>query len=311
MVHKTADTELSKQDKDIESIADQNLFSGKCVIARRQYNQMLSACRENGYLFKARILRKIGTTYNRQWRFREAVSLYEESEANLQKTEENAERWNEWIELQIEYHYCTMHVTMGIFDEVRKSKIRAIIKAYGTPLQKIRYSFVIYTDLLWKNKWYNLPDESIVVCQSLIKAGEAEGDLLTKLVAQNILALAHLFRNEIVKAREVAFEVLDSLTDTQLGEETIRAYCTISFSYRKENNLEKTREWIGKAYEVADFNKNLTFKYLMDSITGWIHLKEGNFQKAKKFALLSYNGMSRRRYPFLAFSLIPLIAIYT
>ena len=303
-------TGLQGMADNIELTADQHLFAGKFDQARRLYNRLLSHHAQND-LFKVRILRKIGNTYNQQWRFRDAASAYEKAELAFLKTPGSEACWNEWIELQIDYSYVSMHLRKVELYEEKKEKLKQVIEVHGNSMQKIRYTYVIFTDLLWKNGWHMLPDETVLVCERAINLAQKENNLPVKLTVQNMLGFTYLFRHEFVKARNISFEILSNIREGEYAEEILRAYCTICFCYRKENDLEKTREWVRKAYEVADFSKNLTFKYLMDSITGWIYLKEKNLQKAKKFAMLSYKGMSKYRYPFLAFSILPLIAIYT
>ncbi|MFT3750926.1 MAG: hypothetical protein QM768_21610 [Agriterribacter sp.] len=195
--------------------------------------------------------------------------------------------------------------------EKKKEKLKSVIEIYGDLSQKARYSYIIFTDILWKNGWYMLPDETIMICEGIINLAEAENNFNIKITLQNILAFTFLFRHEFKKAREIGFEIVNAVGENSFGEEIIRAYCTICFSYRKEKNIEKAREWVAKAYNAADFSKNQTFKYLMDSIVSWIYLKEGNPGKAKKNAIASYKWMTKYRYPFLAFSLLPLIAINT
>lgn len=296
----------------MELTADQNLFSGKFAQARRLYNKLLSSPgSQNDFLFQGRILRKIGNSYNQQWRFKEAEVFYENAEQALLKVRESKIVRSEWIELQIDYCYVIMHLRKIALYEEKKEKLKSLIELQGTILQKARYSYIIFNDLLWKNGWYMLPDETVIVCERMIAIAQSENNLPIKLTVQNMLGFTHLFRHEFLKARTVAFEILDNINREEYGEEMIRAYCTLCFSYRKEKNVEKTKEWTTKAYKVADFNKNTTVRYLMDSISAWLQLKDGDLAKATDLAKESYNGMTKYRYPFLAFSLLPLIAIYT
>jgi len=309
MANKKADL-VTVRKVNIGFTADQHLFAGRFAEARRMYNRLLFSAPVNDYLLKGRILKKTGDSYNQQWRFNDAVSAYEKAEEALMKLPESEPMRNEWIELQIDYCYVLMHLRKVTRYEEKKERLKPVIEAHGSLLQKIRYAYVILTDLLWKNGWYTLPDETIIVCERIINLAQEANNLQVKLSVQNILAFTYLFRHEFIKAREISFEILSHIRKGEYAEEVLRAYCTICFCYRKENDLEKTRKWVRKAYEVADFSKNLTFRYLMDSISGWIHLKDGDLQKAGHFAMQSYHGMTKHRYPFLAFSLIPLIAIH-
>lgn len=310
MANKKADL-VTVRKVNIGFTADQHLFAGRFAEARRMYNRLLFSAPVNDYLLKGRILKKTGDSYNQQWRFNDAVSAYEKAEEALMKLPESEPMRNEWIELQIDYCYVLMHLRKVTWYEEKKERLKPVIEAHGSILQKGRYAYVVFTDLLWKNGWYMLPDETVIVCERIINLAQVENNLPVKLTAQNMLAFTYLFRHEFIKAREISFEILSHIREGEYAEEVLRAYCTICFCYRKENDLEKTRKWVRKAYGLADFNKNLTFRYLLDSISGWIYLKAGDLQKANYFAMTSYNGMSKHRYPFLAFSLIPLIAIHT
>ncbi len=293
---------------ELESLADQHQFSGNFLEARRIYKSILSATED--LVIQGRILWKTGNTYNQQWNFGKAVPFYEKAESLLKEAPVSGEKWEWWIELQIDYCYSIIHLRMLELYEAKKQALKAMIEAHGTTLQKARYSYVIFNDLLWRNGWYLLPDETIFVCESLISLASTENNLLLQSVGKNMLAFTLLFRHEPQKARKVAFEVLKLIQQDRSGEEAIRAYCTICFSYRKEGNVIKAKEWCDKAYALADLNKNFTFKAIMDSVVGWAHLKEGNVRLAEELALHSYKAMTKYRYPFLAFSLLPLIAVH-
>jgi len=295
--------------QDSEKRAELLTISGKFSAARKLLHKLLVAIPVHDYLAISRVYRKIGNTYNQQWQFKTAASFYEKSESALMKVAESEKRWREWIELQIDYCYIVMHLrNIQLFEE-KKAQLQPAIEAYGDLSQKARYTYVIFTDMLWKNGWYMLPDETIIICEAIINLAQTERNAHIKITLQNMLAFTFLFRHEYQKARKLSLEILDSISNDGFGEEIVRAYCTICFSYRKERDVEKAKEWTAKAYKGADFGKNQTFKYLMDSITSWIFLKEGDLGKAKKTAKESYHGVIKHRYPFLSFSLLPLIAI--
>ncbi len=296
---------------DTEHTANWHLITGRFAEARQRYNRLLLSAPAKDYLLQGRVLKKTDDSYNQQWRFKEAAMAYEIAEGALMKAPESEAMWNEWIELQIDYCYVLMHLRMVALYEAKKERLKPVIEAHGSILQKGRYAYAIFTDLLWKNGWYMLPDEAVLVCERMINLAEAANNLQVKLSAQNMLGFTCLFLDETAKAINLSFEILSNIPEGEYGEEVLRAYCTICFCYRKENDLEKTRKLVRKAYEVADFSKNLTFGYLMDAISSWIHLKDGGLQKAGYFAMRSYNGMIKNRYPFLVFSLILLIAIHT
>ncbi|MCC6289398.1 MAG: hypothetical protein IT249_16080, partial [Chitinophagaceae bacterium] len=192
-----------------------------------------------------------------------------------------------------------MHLRKVKLFEAKKEKLQSAVEAYGNLSQKARYSYVIFTDILWKNGWYMLPDETIMICEAIINLAKAENDNNIKITLLNMLGFTYLFRHEFKKARKIGLEILEDIGKNSFGEEIIRAYCTICFSYRKEKDVENARNWVAKAYNAVYFSKNQTFKYLMDSIVSWIHLKEGNLRKAKKSAMDSYKGIKKYRYPFL------------
>ncbi|PVD49462.1 hypothetical protein DC498_24910 [Terrimonas sp.] len=286
-------------------------LAGKFSAARKLLSKLLKAIPKQDHLAIARIYHKIGNTYNQQWQFKAAEPFYEKAELALMKVKEPEQMWFGWIELQIDYSYVVMHLRKVVLYEQKKEKLKSAIEIYGNLSQKARYSYVIFTDILWKNGWYMLPDETIMICEGIINLAEKENNLAIKITLQNILAFTYLFRHDFQKSRKIALEILNTLGENGFGEEIVRAYCTICFSYRKERDIALAREWTAKAYKAADFNKNATFKYLMDSITSWIYLKEGNLQEAKKSAMRSLKEIIKYRYPFLAFSLLPLITIYT
>ncbi len=292
-----------------ESLADQMLVEGRFDEARKLYKEIWQRS-DQSPLIGGRIFRKIGNCYNQQWRFRDAENAYEKAEQYFSKVADSPEKWSEWIYLQIDFCYVVMHLRKSDLYERKKEAVKSKIELYGNLSQKAYYSYIIFNDILWRSGWFMLPDETIILCEAIIRLADAERNMGIKLTLQNMLAFTYLFRHEYKKARGLAFEILDSIKKEEFGEEMIRAYCTICFSYRKERDIEQAKFWIQKAYLVSDFNKNHTFKYLLFSITAWIYLKEGQLQKAKKYALDSYTGIVQNRYPFLSFSIIPLIAIH-
>lgn len=296
-------------DESRELLADQMAAEGRFGEARKLYKKIWQSSDKTA-IVSGRIFRKIGNAYNQQWRFKDAEAAYETAEQYLLTAADSSEKWSEWIDLQIDFCYVLMHLRKLSSFENKKDNLKAQTDVYGDVLQKARYSHIIFTDMLWKYRWYMLPDETVVTCKGFIKLAEAEGNMEAKLSLQNMLAYTYLFRQEFVKARELALEILDNVDERTFGEEVVRAYCTICFSYRWEQNIEQTKVWLQKAYHAAASNKNQTFKHLMYSISGWLYLVEGDLQNAEKYCVDSYDGVVQHSYPFLAYSILPLIAIY-
>jgi hypothetical protein len=216
MVHNT----LSKGDvatlENMEKKADLLTISGKFSAARKLLNRLLLLIPRRDYLSIGRINRKIGNTYNQQWQFKPAETFYAKAELSLMKVKEPAGMWKEWIELQTDYSYVVMHLRKAKLFKKKKEKLKSIIEIHGDLSQKARYISVIFTDILWKNGWYMLPDETIMVCEGIINIAEAENNFFIKITLQNMLAFTFLFRHEFKKAREIGFEYNKGCRQKQL-----------------------------------------------------------------------------------------------
>lgn len=293
----------------IEKI-DSLIAGGKFDEARSYINDMI--CSTGPSLVMQSILySRAGKSYTAQWRFYDAVPLFEKALQLLDAEINRDEEWQfHYINITLEYCYA-LHTTRA-FSTFAKivEQLKGSIEKHGNNDQKIQYLKIVYMDMLVRYRWFMLPDEALIVCQSITELANIQSNTDVEIDGLNNLGFTYMLNGRPVQCRAYAMQALERLQNHHNDEAKTMAYSYITNSYRMERNYKAAEQWHTLLNAHVEANKNVTSKMLSDSILAWICYMKKDFKSAERLSLQVFAQMTQNRFPFLPVCSPLLMALY-
>ena len=264
-----------------ESLGDACEMAGRRAEARELYDSARRHLSERDPVGRARLCRKNGRTWQLEANYEEALKAHARAEAALQQGEEDsAERWREWIQIQLdrmELHYFARHLPE--LDEL-VSSARGVIDAHGTPAQRAKF-FVSLNLAGMRRERYRPSEATLGHARAGFTASRDSGDLREEAWARFGLAFCHLWRGELEPAEE---HLLGSLeTCERVGDETTRTRCLtyLTCLYRMRGDVARCRDHAARSLESARTTGMKEYVATARANEAWIAWREGDAASAR------------------------------
>ncbi|MBW7893006.1 MAG: hypothetical protein H3C48_18680 [Chitinophagaceae bacterium] len=293
----------------IEKI-DNLIAGGKFDEARSYINDIISSAGPS-LVMQSILYARAGKSYTAQWRFYNAVPLFEKALQLLDAELNRDEEWQfHYINITLEYCYA-LHTTRA-FSTFAKivEQLKGSIEKHGNNDQKIQYLKIVYMDMLVRYRWFMLPDEALIVCHSITELAKAQNNTAIEIDGLNNLGFTYMLNWQPEACRKYALQALGLINNKSNDEAKSMAYCYITNAYRLEKNLKAVEQWHKILSAHVEANQNATSKMLSDSALAWICYMKSDFGPAEKLSLQVFAYMTQHRFPFLPVCSVLLIALY-
>ncbi len=293
----------------IEKI-DNLIAGGKFDEARSYINDIIFSTGPS-LVMQSILYARAGKSYMAQWRFYYAVPLFEKALQLLDAELKRDEGWQfHYINITLEYCYA-LHTTRA-FSTFAKivEQLKGSIEKHGNNDQKIQYLKIVYMDMLVRYRWFMLPDEALIVCQSITELANIQNNMDLEIDGLNNQGFTYMLNGQPLQCRAYAMQALDRLQNHHKDDAEIMAYSYITNSYRMERNYKAAEQWHTILNVHVEANKNVTGKMLSDSILAWICYMKKHFESAERLSLQVFAQMTQNRFPFLPVCSPLLIALY-
>jgi tetratricopeptide (TPR) repeat protein len=294
-----------------EELGDVLFVTGQAAEAQAAYADALAWAAQSDPIWRARLQRKIGKTWERQrYYFKEALQAYDLAETTLgQEPVAPAEDWwQEWIAIQVDRIWAA-YWSKGQWREMLElaEKTRSAVGEYGTPAQ--RSSFYECLVLVENRRYrYVVPDETLTYARTSLAAGQESGDLGQLARSQFLLGFCHLWRGELEEAGDAISAAL-TLAE-RIGDVDVQLMCLtyLPVVHRKREHVEQTRQLLDRSLAAARERGSIEYEGMARANLAWVALREGNLTQAQLDAQAALElWQPPVKVPFKSLALWPLI----
>jgi class 3 adenylate cyclase/tetratricopeptide (TPR) repeat protein len=313
-------SELKSEDLDLletrsrihESLADVNNTIGEHNYARSEFLSALALTRGEDILWKARLQRKIGTTWQDQGLYEESELAFEAAEKILgdPPTEYPQDWWCEWIWIQINRMY-------GLYARAQSDQMAALVKKIGSaverfgnpPLHEAFYSCLARMYL--RRDRYVVNEELLDISRKQLSAATETGDKQKLADAHFWTGFILLWHGDLDQSEIVLKQALN------LAEQSANLYTqTLCFTYlailyRFRKQIPQVQEYIESSIITATKRQMIDYIGTAKANQAWVDWYQGGL------ATVESNGKEALKlwrqvpyiYPFRWTALWPLIAV--
>jgi DNA-binding SARP family transcriptional activator len=299
-----------------ELLGDVLATTGQLPQARQSYQRATSyisvPLQERGYIWQARLLRKMAGTWNHvssnplDITHVNARQAFQEAERILKQVPDQSNTtWrNEWIELQFEQIWPLR----GTIDDMTATieKARPIVEQYGTQEQRERLAFAIVTRDIIRAR-YVASEQTISTLQAKIAELQPTQDKSKLGTLYFVLGLS-LFSTARLDEAERQLENALHIGE-QLGIVWLQNRCLtfLPLIYRRRGQVERVREILTRTQATGVAEKNR----MLIGHRAWVAWRDGKLDEAETYGRMSIE-VSQQQQDVNAFrwvGLWPLIGV--
>jgi serine/threonine protein kinase/tetratricopeptide (TPR) repeat protein len=278
--------------------------------ARRSYDRVLAQTAADQVAARARVLRKIGKTWELEHDHEKALRFYEEAERMLpaDPTPALPEERDEWIQVRIEKQWLQYWRNDLAALDVVVSTLAPHVAAFGAPLQRVRF----YGSIVLRNHRrdrFVSSEETVNFARAAVAACPPSALLTEGPMAHFVLGFALLFRGAIPEAEQ---ELSTSLRlARRAGDTALQARCWtyMCVASRMQGRVE---EVVVRAAEIAACAASAGLReYTAAAVAqrAWLRANDGEHTDAARLAeeALAIWRSLPLVFPFRWMALIPLL----
>ncbi len=312
----TANVEESRQSAIhmYEPLADIFALTGQHEEARTIYQNTLQGTSEHDLIWRARLHRKIGKTWEIQGHYAEASRAYESAETVLEQPSATVEpsRWQEWIEVQVDRIWLLywQNKQPEMIELARKAQ--PMVEQYGTPTQRVRY-FDSLTLIELKRERYLISEQAISYALTAVSASKESENLSVINMSYFQLGFSYLWaENDKLDLVKEPLEIGLRLAE-QIGDVVMQARCLtyLTVLYRKYAQKDQVNVYSHRSLNIAKIAQMPEYVGAAKANLTWLAWSEQRFSEAEtdgKAALEIWRQLSFV-YPFHWMALFPLIGV--
>jgi tetratricopeptide (TPR) repeat protein len=265
-----------------ESLGDVQSAIGGHEQARKAFENADPMIPPDELLWRARLQRKIGRTWQDQGDFEQSEQAYEVAEGMLaEKPDEFSEMWwQEWLWIQI-------NRMLGLYARAQSGemaelldRVQPIVAEYGTTQQRDAfYSSKIL--MIYRRDRYVTSEELLNIIHEHLNLALEIGDQRMIAEAQFQLGFALLWYGNLNEAKSALHQALKSAeVSSHLYYKTLcLTYLTIL--HRKQGSLENTREYIKKSLAAAEGRQMIGYVGTAKANQAWLDWCSGDIESAR------------------------------
>jgi DNA-binding SARP family transcriptional activator len=294
-----------------EGMGDSFQFTGQYNEAELHYHQALAHVQTHDHIWQARLHRKLAKSIETQHRYEEAMQGYNAAESALSKhvDESVAERWQEWIQIQLDsmwtYHMQARTREMNVLIE----KMQPVVESYGTAAQATSF-FIAAAIRNFRRDRYVIPEETLAYADAALAASQKSGNARTIAQALFSSAFCRTWHGDLNEAQEQFHDALKMAE--RAGDALLQSQCLtyLAIVYRKLGQVEETRCTCSQALIKATEAQRLEDMGMTEANLAWVAWRLGNLveTQAHAHAALDLWQALPLEYPFRWTALWPLLA---
>jgi len=297
-----------------EPLADIFALTGQHEEARTIYQNTLQGTPEHDLIWRARLHRKIGKTWEIQGDYAEASRADESAEAVLEQPSATLDpsRWQEWIEVQVDRIWLLYWQNKQAEMVELAHKAQPIVEQYGTPTQRARY-FDSLTLIELKRERYLISEQAISYALAAVSASKESENLSVINMSYFQLGFSYLWaENDHLDHVEEPLQTGLRFAE-QIGDVVMQARCLtyLTVLYRKYAQKDQVNAYSHRSLNIAKIAQMPEYIGAAKANRAWVAWHEQHLSEAEadgKAALEIWRKLSFV-YPLHWMALFPLICV--
>jgi predicted ATPase len=280
-----------------QSIGDVQSAIGGHEQARQAFENAYTLIPPDDLLWRARIQRKIGRTWQDQGKVEESTRAFDVAEAMLEhKPAESPDSWwQEWLWIQINRMF-------GLYARAQSEemadlleKVQPIIEQYSTPQQHDAFygSKIL---MIYRRDRYVTSEELLTVIRKHLSLALEVGDQRKIAEAQFQLGFALLWYGALDEAESALQQALKSAEGSSHLYYLTLCFTYLTIVYRKKGLVENTREYIKKSIAAATKRQMPGYIATAQANQAWIDWRAGDPDAAEKHARQALAGWKQVKF---------------
>ena len=299
-----------------EGLGDVLALTGAQDDARPAYRAALDRAGGDDAILRARLLRKIGKTWETHHHHEAALDAYAEAEAALRAGDaprdgEGAQaRWDEWLQIQIDR--ISVHYWMARADRIDAllGEVREAVEARGTARQRARFLRALF-QLRLRVERYAASADTVAIARACLAACEEARDAAESGMIRYALGTVLLWHGALDEAERRLLASLDELEAA--GDAVLVARCLtyITQLHRRRRDVYSVTAFASRTLVAAETGRMTEYVGAARANLGWVALARGDRDEAERScaeAIAIWQPLSLV-YPFQWTALLPLAAV--
>jgi eukaryotic-like serine/threonine-protein kinase len=303
-----------------EGLGDLLALTGRQEEARGAFEAALARTPGASGIVRARLLRKVGKTWEMHHQHDDALALYARAEAALgtsrapeAETEDDAAWWHEW--LQIQHDRISVHYWLADVERLSAlvDAIRPVVESRGTTLERARYLHALTQRNLQVER-FAASSETVRyahACKNAFLAASASPDDYWGLVGRASLAIVLVLHGDLRAAEGPMAEALYAAQRTGDLEAQVRCLTYLTVIHRRLHRRGPAEALAKKARSLAREREMLEYVGAAIANLAWVALVIGDIDEAlgaAEEALSCWEAQPRHVFPFHWLARLPLLA---
>jgi len=260
-----------------EELGDVLALTGRRDGARQAYEQAMAGAPVANLVWRARLQRRIGTAWDEENRWQEAVQAYAAAEAALGPAPPDPapEWWREWLEIQ--HRKIWLYYGLGRLDEmsVLADRCRPIVDRHATPLQRGQF-FQGLSLLGFRQERYALSDETLAHARAALDAFRESGDAGAATLAVSGLGFALLWAGRLDEAEQTMLTALEQVERSGAVAVQSRVLTYLTVLYRMRGQVDQVKHFAARSLALATERQMFEYIGMSKASLAWLACREGD-----------------------------------
>jgi DNA-binding SARP family transcriptional activator/Tfp pilus assembly protein PilF len=271
---------------------------GRAAEGRAAFERALEGTPEP--LVAARLNRRLGTSLTSEHRFDDAETAFDRAAEALAALPEAAERWREWIDVQI------AHLTLLYWRQEPErmdallERAAPVIERWGEPRQRAELLASRYLARLFRER-YHASDQTLLVVQEFLAARQALGDPVDIARAHFNVGFVHMTRGDVAQAQpelELALATAERTGDATL---LARSVTYLALLHRRRREVGLARTYAEQALAVANalaMTEYVAMARATLAWAAWVELRRDEAESEARAAVEAFAAAPFASYPW-------------
>jgi tetratricopeptide (TPR) repeat protein len=268
-----------------EGLGDVLELTGSHDPAREAYQAASEYLAQENVIGQARLLRKMGKTWESQRAYPEAQQSFASAIEMLERISMDSQTgwWTEWLESQANRLFTYYWMNKPQEMKVEAEKARQAFDTHGTPVQR-RAFFLLLALMTVRRDRYMASEEALGYANAALEVACEWGATATDMFWRFIVGFVYLWCGELDRAEcelQEGTAVIERIGDVTTLSRSL-AYLTLI--YRKRGQIGEARYYAQRTLEVAAAGQMVEYIGSAKGHQAWIALREGDFEQARALA---------------------------
>ncbi len=292
-----------------EPLGDLLALTARHQDARESFEQGLAGAAAPSPLARARLLRKIGTTWRAQGRHGDALRFYAAAEAALALPPDSldAERRRAWCDVQFEI--AQLYYDRGDVAALERllAAVRPVVERVGAPPHHDKL-FQTRSQLSFRRNRYVVSADDLADERAALARAEQAGDAIAIGVAHFHLGFRYLWYGDIAAAEAHMHTALGMAR--QIGDQDQQQLCLtyLAVVSRKRGRAGETRRFAEEAFTLAARDDGRSYMGAAAANLSWVAWHAGDWAGATAHGAEALRLWEVGKYPFAWLAVFPLAA---